>query len=64
MVYLCLLKSLLGLREFHHSFRNVLVIVYWDFSNNSKDRIKITSSTGGTERQFHIGNSNGKRFTF
>ena len=64
MVYLCLLKYLLGSHEFHHSFRNVRVIICWYFSNNSKDGTKITSSTGDTERQFHIGNSNGKRFTF
>ena len=52
MVYLCLLKYLLGSHEFHHSFRNVRVIVCWYFSNNSKDGTKITSSTGDTERQF------------
>ena len=58
------LKYLLGSREFNHSFRNVRVIVCWDFSNNLKDGTKIASSAGDTERQFHIGSSNGKKVYF
>lgn len=54
------LKYLLGSREFNHSFRNIRVIVCWEFSNNLKDGSKITSTAGDCERQFHIGISEGK----
>lgn len=55
------LKYLLGSREFNHSFRNIRVIICWDFSNTLKDGSKITSVAGDSDRQFHIGNSNGKK---
>lgn len=58
------LKYLLGSREFNHSFRNVRMIVCWDFSSNLKDGSKITSTAGDNERQFHIGNLNGKKVYF
>lgn len=55
------LKYLLGSREFNHSFRNIRVIVCWEFSNNLKDGSKIASTAGDNERQFRIGMSQGKK---
>lgn len=55
------LKYLLGSREFNHSFRNIRVIVCWEFSNNLKDGSTLTSTAGDNDRQFHIGMSEGKK---
>lgn len=55
------LKYLLGSREFNHSFKNIRVIVCWEFSNNLKDGSKIVSTAGDHDRQFHIGALEGKK---
>lgn len=49
------LKYLLGSREFNHSFRNIRVIVCWDFSNSLKDGSIISSTAGDSDRIFKVG---------
>lgn len=55
------LKYLLGSREFNHSFRNIRIIVCWDFSSNLKDGSTISSTAGDSDRQFHISTLDGKK---